>query len=309
MGEPRGLFSFNHHGFDPNARCLARKPEQASRPKWPRCTENRERHLSRLSLREVGATVSGEDTLMKRTIIVGASSGIGAELARQLAAKQHQLILLARSRDKIEALAAELREKYGPLAAEAVVHDVTHTDTTPALFVSLVEKLGTLDWLVYNSGVLYEPGPEDYGVHQDLEVIDVNLRGAIPWLDSAASYFSKKGSGTIVGVGSVAGDRGRRKMPAYHAAKAGFATFLESLWNRLSLKGVRVVTIKPGPIDTPMTDGRMAKAKLYPVDKAVKEMICGIERGCRVVYVPGKWRLIMFIVKLIPPFIFRHLPI
>ena len=137
--------------------------------------------------------------------------------------------------------------------------------------------------------------------------LDVNLRGAVAWLDPVADRFNRLGRGTIVGIGSVAGDRGRSGNPAYCTSKAGLHTYLESIRNRVARKGVRVVTVKPGFVDTAMTRGLDGLFWLISADRAAEIILGHARRGTTVAYVPARWRWVMLIIRSIPSFLFRRL--
>ena len=148
---------------------------------------------------------------------------------------------------------------------------------------------------------------DEYNFEKDRSIIETNLLGAFAWLNEAAMRFQNAAGGTIVGVSSIAGERGRRGMPAYMTSKAALSTYLESLRNRLSQHGVRVVTIKPGVIDTEMSKDSLNKMWLYSAEDTAREIIKAAHRGVTVKYVPWKWRLVSFVVHSLPSFIFRRL--
>jgi short-subunit dehydrogenase len=151
-----------------------------------------------------------------------------------------------------------------------------------------------------------EIGPEQFDAAIDRHIFEVNTIGAITWLDLAAERMLAQRSGTIVGIGSVAGDRGRRGNPAYCASKAALHTFLESLRNRLSQHGVSVVTVKPGPVDTPMTAGRDKLPLLIDAERAAREIVAALPSG-GTRYVPLAWAPIMTVVRSIPSVVFRRM--
>jgi decaprenylphospho-beta-D-erythro-pentofuranosid-2-ulose 2-reductase len=151
--------------------------------------------------------------------------------------------------------------------------------------------------------------PDEYSAATDAEIVAVNLVGAMAWLNEAAVRFAAAGGGTIVGISSVAGDRGRRGYPAYHASKAGLDAYLESLRNRLARRGVTVVTAKPGPVDTPMSRGLPRLPLLVDADVAARRILAVARRRARVAYVPPTWRPIMFVVRSVPGWLFEHLDI
>ncbi len=243
-------------------------------------------------------------------IVVGASSGIGAAVARQLAGVGCRVALVARRAGELDALARDIGAATGdPARALAFPHDVTHGDEVPALFQRICHELGGLDLLVYAAGVMPHVGADEYDLTKDRSIVEVNVVGAMAWCNQAAERFARAGAGTLVGISSVAGDRGRRGNPAYTASKAALDTYLEAVRNRVARLGVRVVTVKPGPVDTPMTKGMDRLPLLVSAEAAASELLAGAARGRRVVYVPAKWRPIMFVIRHIPSFVFRHLDI
>ena len=242
----------------------------------------------------------------KYALVIGASSGIGADLARRLAQDGYRTAFVARSKDRLEALAEEINGKT-PDRALVYPHDVTRYDEVPALFDRIVEELGGLSVIVYSSGVLNQVEEDEYNFEKDLPMAQVNYIGQIAWLNQAADFFARIKQGVIVGIASVAGDRGRRGQPVYNSSKGAQAIYLESLRNRLDTKGVRVITIKPGPVDTPMLQGMGKVPMMISSDAAARRIMRVIPYSRGTVYVPGRWRPIMWVIRSIPSFIFRKL--
>ena len=243
-----------------------------------------------------------------RAIIVGASSGIGEALARALAADGCRVALVARREEKLRQLAAELDTDSGEPKARYYVHDVTEFAGAAALFEIITHELGGLDLIIYATGIMPVVGPEEYDTAKDAATIAANFTGAVAWLNEAAKRFETAKTGTIVGISSVAGDRGRRGNPVYGATKAAFNAYLESLRNRLERKGAFVVTIKPGPVKTPMTEG-LRMPGMIEADQAAAEILLAAKDKVRVAYVPAKWKPIMAVIRAIPAPIFKYLPI
>jgi short-subunit dehydrogenase len=246
----------------------------------------------------------------RQAIVVGASSGIGAAIAHQLAAAGTRVALVARRPAELEAVARAIAEATGdPTRAVVFPHDVTAGGEVPELLQRICHAIGGLDLLVYAAGVMPRVGADEYDLEKDRAIIDVNVVGAMAWVNPVAERFARAGGGTIVGISSVAGDRGRRGNPAYLASKAALDTYLEAVRNRVARYGVRVVTVKPGPVDTPMTKGMDKLPLLVSPDAAATELLAGAARGAHTVYVPAKWRPIMFVIRHIPSFVFRRLDI
>ncbi|MBS1910395.1 MAG: SDR family NAD(P)-dependent oxidoreductase [Bacteroidetes bacterium] len=243
----------------------------------------------------------------KHAIVVGASSGIGEAIARRLVRAGCRVALIARRADRLEAICAQLNREAGSEVAIAVGHDVHVHEEIPWLFQNCALRLGGLDAIFYAPGVLPRIAPDEYDTATDVETIQVNLLGAIAWLNQAALRFEKTGRGTIVGIGSIAGDRGRRGNPVYCTSKAALATYLESLRNRLGRRGVKVVTAKPGFIDTEMTHGLTGMIWLISADRAAELILRAARRGRTTAYIPERWRLVGLVVRMIPSFLFRRL--
>ncbi len=246
------------------------------------------------------------DLSSRSAIIIGASSGVGAALARRLSREGYTLALVARRLDRLEALAAELNHAgcVGPFAYQ---HDVVNSAEVPALLDQIVSDLGRLDLLIYCAGVLFPNDPTAYDTAHDQLVLQVNLVGAAAWINPVAQRFQQQHAGHIVGIGSIAGDRGRRGMPAYTASKAGLHTYLEGMRNRLWHDGVRVTTIKLGQVDTDMLKNADRRRNPITPERAADLIWRAIEKRQQTVYVPWWWALIGLTVRHLPSFIFRRL--
>lgn len=231
-------------------------------------------------------------------IVVGASSGIGRELVRQLAASGTKVAAIARREERLAALVEEF-----PGLVIPVVHDVTDVEAVPALFQTVTRDLGGLDLFIYNSGAMPIVEANEFTWDKDRQMIDVNISGAVAWCNQAADRFIHTGHGCLVGIGSVAGDRGRHKQPVYNASKAFFHTYLEALRNR----GVCVSTIKPGPVDTEMTAPLNMKGMMSASTAATIILSKAHKNGEH--YLKLAHRIAFYIIKRIPSPIFRKLKI
>jgi len=247
-------------------------------------------------------------TPFHRAIIVGASSGIGEAIARQLAAEGTAVALVARRVDKLEGIAGDIRERGGQ--AHCLSNDVRESHTVASCFDEAVAALGGLDLLVYASGVMPSLEEHEYDFAKDQAMMETNVVGAMAWLNPAAALMEAQRSGTLMGISSIAGERGRRGNPAYCTSKAAFSTYLESLRNRLTRYGVSVVTIKPGFIQTPMTE-HLGDELLWLItaDEAARQILKVTRKGKLSAFIPARWGLVALIIRCIPSFIFRRLNI
>ena len=243
----------------------------------------------------------------RRGIIIGASDGLGAELARKLAQEGFSLALLARRKDKLESLCNEINTKEQ--LARSYVHDVSAYDDVPKLLARIVADLGGLDLVVFVAGVNYPPGGIDkFNFANDRKMIEVNLIGAMAWLHPIAEMFQSAKAGQIVGICSVAGDRGRVGNPGYNTSKAGLATYLEALRNRLTRHGVNVLTVKPGFLKTEMLKAAQG-ATPFAIEpsKAADDILKAMRKRKQLIYTASIWRWIMLAIQHTPSIIFRRL--
>jgi short-subunit dehydrogenase len=238
-------------------------------------------------------------------IIVGASSGVGAALATVLVQHGYQVALVSRRKERLSDLCTTLNQKRAQ--AFAYEHDVRDTAAVPALFQQITNRLGNLDLFVYNAGVMFPANPEVYDIEQDLQTMQVNILGAMAWLNPVAHRFERARTGQIVGIGSVAGDRGRRGSPAYNTSKAALHTYLESLRNRLSRFNVTVTTIKLGQVQTDMLKNADQIRGPITAQAAAQGIYRAIRMRQQEVYIPFKWALVSWVIRNIPSVIFRRL--
>jgi short-subunit dehydrogenase len=245
----------------------------------------------------------------EHALVVGASSGIGEALTRRLAVGGARVAMVARREDELRNIMEDINSAVGEDRSVAITHDVRVIEEIPELFQEIARVLGGLDLVIYAAGAMPAVAIDEFETAKDREMIDVNFLGAVAWLNPAADRFARLGRGTIVGIGSVAGDRGRAPNPVYCASKAGFHAFLEALRNRVARHGVKVVTIKPGFIDTAMTRGKEGLFWLISADRAAEIILQKAGRGAVTAYVPARWRLVMTIIRSIPSFIFTRLGI
>lgn len=240
----------------------------------------------------------------KHAIVVGGSSGMGEELVHRLADEGCRVAAVARREPELRRGAAQ---SANPDNILVYPHDVTCFDEVPGLFQQICRDLGGLDLIIYAAGIMPRITPEEYDMEKDRVAVEVNLLGAIAWVNLAAERFARAGAGAIVGLSSVAGDRGRGGYPVYGATKAALNTYLESIRNRAGRLGVSVVTVKLGPVETPMTKGMSGLPWMISSAEAADQILAGAARGANTVYVPWKWRPVMFIIRTIPSFLFKRL--
>lgn len=243
----------------------------------------------------------------RRAIIVGSARGLGAALARRLAREGYDLGLIDRNADLLNKICAEINGTSGRTQALPYVHDVTAYDQAPALFQKIMAELGGLDLFIYNAGILLPTTPTTYDFESDLQMMSVNSLGAQAWFNVVAPVFQSLHAGHIVGISSVAADRGRVANPGYNASKAALATYLEALRNRLTRHGVHVLTVKPGFMDTDMLKNSPRTFWVVSPERAAGDICKAIKNRRQTIYTLGRWGLVMWVIKHIPSVIFRRL--
>lgn len=233
----------------------------------------------------------------RRVFLTGASSGIGAALARRYAQEGAVIGLLGRRRDALEALAAEL-------SCTTWIHmaDVADPVAMHVAGVAFIEQFGVPDIVIASAGVSagtlteYE---EDARVFE--RIFQTNVLGMVHTFQPFIEPLRQAGAGTLVGIASVAGIRGLPGAGAYSASKAAARTYLESLRVEMHGSGVRVVTLSPGYIDTPMTRvNTYPMPFLMPADKAADRMASLIDRGRRHAVVPWQMGVVARVLGMLP---------
>jgi short-subunit dehydrogenase len=240
---------------------------------------------------------------MAQALILGAGSDMAVAIARRLAERKYDLILAGRDQALLSDLKADLQIRYG-VAVTNTAFDALDYATHKAFY----EKTGHPDLTICAFGVL---GDQDKGMTDWAEaerILATNYTGAVSILNVVAADYMTRGTGTIVGISSVAGDRGRGSNYLYGSAKAGFSAYLSGLRNRAVKKGVTVITVKPGFAATRMT----AHLNLPPALTASPEQVAaavikGIDKQKNTVYVKGLWKWMMLIIRLIPENVFKKM--
>lgn len=245
-------------------------------------------------------------TTMQKLLIIGATSAIAEATARRFALRGYRLHLLGRNGERLASLADDLRVR-GASAASHAFFDANDLDSHPAVLDAAIAELGGLDMVLIAHGTLGDQKACEQSVELTMQELKTNALSVIGLLTTLANHFEAQGHGSIAVIGSVAGDRGRQSNYVYGTAKGALALFLQGMRNRLSKRGVQVLTIKPGFVDTPMT-ASFPKGPLWATpDKVAEDIEKAIDKRRDVLYTPGFWRLIMMIIKSVPEAIFKRL--
>lgn len=243
---------------------------------------------------------------MQNVLIVGATSAMAIATARQLATRGTSFYLLARDEQQLGVLAQDL-EVRGAARVATAAFDAENFQAHAASIAQAFEFLGSVDLALVCHGSLPDQDACAADFSIALREIHVNGTSALSVMTHIANHMEKQSKGCIAAITSVAGDRGRQSNYVYGAAKSMVSTFLQGLRNRLYSKGVHVIDIRPGFVDTPMT-AELDKNFLWAQpDRIATDILNAVERKRHTVYTPWIWRYIMLLIRLIPEPVFRRL--
>jgi len=246
---------------------------------------------------------------MKRIAIFGATSAIAQAVARLYAQEGAHFFLAARNEQRLQAVAQDLRVR-GASDVVIAAADLVNVNDHAALLERARSALESIDVVLVAYGVLGDHARSIRDATLAVQEASVNYLSPLSLLTHVANLLETQGHGTIAVIGSVAGDRGRRSNYVYGSAKAGLATLASGLRHRFATQAIRVVLIKPGFVDTPMTAGLAKGGPLWATpERVARDIRRGIERGSTVVYTPWFWRWIMAIIRALPDAIFKRLSI
>ena len=249
-------------------------------------------------------------TKLKRIVIVGATSAIAAHCARLwLQQEAVDLVLVGRHAPRLDHVANDLRVRSPQSAVQVIEADLLDCEAIQRVVTDIAAS-ARIDIVLIAHGAL--PDQAECQINQAAchEAIAINGTSPVLWAEAFASDFERSGHGTLVLIGSVAGDRGRQSNYVYGAAKGMLARYAEGLQHRFAGTRVKVVLIKPGPTDTPMTAHlKNQGAKLASVESVARHIVSAAASGKPLVYTPRKWWLIMRIIQHLPRRVFSRLKI
>lgn len=244
-----------------------------------------------------------------KIVLLGATKGMGRALARRFAERGDALFLLGRDETGLAAAVVDIQARRASQPG-TIAHgycDLALPDGFAAALDGAIAALGGLDTVVVTAGV--------FGTQEQLEadpvfrrrLLEVDFVRTIEFCEAARERLLARGGGTLCVFGSVAGDRGRKPVVLYGAAKAGLAAYLEGLDHRFHSQGLRVVTVKPGFVRTGMTAGLPEPPFAGEADEVAARVVRAIDQGWPVVYAPPIWALVMLAVRNLPRTLMRRL--
>lgn len=244
-----------------------------------------------------------------RIIFLGATSSIAMATARIYAAEGASIVLVGRDRGRLEQTSADLSNR-GAGRVEIATCDLAIPHDAAGQLRAFADQIGGVDHIILTYGILGEQYEAERDAEIAEEILRVNFNSAVAWCLASADLLERQARGTLVVIGSVAGDRGRRANYVYGAAKSGLAVLVQGIAHRFANKGPRAVLVKPGPTITPMTEGMNRNGLLWARPEQIAAVIhASALRGGPIAYAPGFWRYIMLIIRNIPSRIFNRMEI
>lgn len=244
----------------------------------------------------------------QRILVFGATSAICHELLKLYAVQQGHFFLVARNEGKLSAVADDLAVRGGRMAGSAS-YDFNDWEKHQGVVDQASSCLGNIDVVIVAHGSLPDQAECEDSSAAVKACMDDNFTSAALIVQCCARLLAQQGQGTLAVLSSVAGDRGRKSNYVYGAAKAGIDALLQGLRGRFSDTGVNIVNIKPGMVVSPMT-ADMEHGMLWATPEAIAPRIhSAISGGRAIYYVPGYWRIIMFIIRALPTRLLARLPI
>jgi NAD(P)-dependent dehydrogenase (short-subunit alcohol dehydrogenase family) len=234
---------------------------------------------------------------------------MGRALARRLAARGDRLFLLGRDVDDLSRSARDLEARAdGPSGGVGVAHcDLERPETFPVALAAAAAALDGLDTVVVTGGMFASQEALEEDAELARRLLTVDFANTVAFCEEARRMLLARGGGTLCVFSSVAGERGRKPVILYGAAKAGLTHYLEGLDHKFRARGLRTICVKPGFVRTGMTEG-LRPPPFAGEPAAVAVQVCrAIDRGSPVVYVPGIWGLIMLVIRWLPRFVMRRI--
>ncbi len=243
---------------------------------------------------------------MKKVLVLGATSAIARSIAAELACRGYSLLLAGRSEAELEHLASDLEIRHQVDVSVALI-DAEDAASHGEFVTGVAQLLGEIDGVVYAIGLLGDQPLDSIDGPAARHLIEVNLSSAVSLLAPLSNLLAEQGKGFILGLSSVAGDRGKQSNYAYCAAKAGLSVYLDGLRNRLESRGVRVYTLKLGFVDTAMTYGMKGLPMLASPQQIGRQAVRLLDSPSGTYYLPWFWRWLMLLIRMIPERIFKRM--
>jgi len=241
-----------------------------------------------------------------KVILMGATKGIGRAVARRLASRGASMSLLGRDMAELERSARDLKARGAAGRVVTALCDMADPDTFDAVLASADADLDGFDTVVVTAAAFATQERLEAEPALLRRLLDTNFTNTILFCEAARKRLLSRGGGTLCVVSSVAGERGRKPVVLYGASKAGLSAYLEGLDHKFRSQGLVTVCVKPGFVTTSMTEGLPAPPFAGTPEAVAARIVRAIDRGTPVVYAPGIWALVMFVIRLLPRIVMRR---
>jgi decaprenylphospho-beta-D-erythro-pentofuranosid-2-ulose 2-reductase len=242
-----------------------------------------------------------------KVAFLGATRGMGRALARLMARRGDQLFLLGRTGADLDKSARDLETLFGGTTVATAACDLERPETFAPALEAAELGLGRLDAVVVTAGVFATQEALEEDTERARHLLLVDFTNTVAFCEHARKRLLAKGGGTLCVFSSVAGERGRKPVILYGAAKAGLTRYLEGLDHKFRANGLRTVCVKPGFVKTSMTDGLTPPPFAGEPDDVAATVLRAIDRGTPVVYAPAMWGLVMLVIRNLPRFVMRKI--
>lgn len=242
-----------------------------------------------------------------KMVLLGATSGMGRAIARQAAARGDQVFLLGFDRDDLERSARDLEARTGAGPVGTAWCDLSQPESFAPALDAADEALGGFEAVVVTAAVFWTQDVLEQDLERAQAVVTIDFANTVVLCEHVRKRLLARGGGTLCVFSSVAGDRGRKPVAIYGAAKAGLSHYLESLDHKYRADGLRTVCVKPGFVKTAMTDGLSPPPFAGEPEQVATQVLRAIDAGTPLVYAPAPWRLVMLIIRHLPRFVMRKI--
>lgn len=243
-----------------------------------------------------------------KAVLLGGTTGIGRSIARQLAERGESLFLLGLDDDDLARSAADLTARHPSRAAVGhAVCDLERPDGFAAALDAADAALGGFDAVVVTAAMFATQDALEADIELTRRLVTVNFANTVVFCEHARKRLLARGGGHLVVFSSVAGDRGRKPVAIYGSTKGGLSVYLEAMDHKFHAQGLRVLCVKPGFVKTGMTAGLKPPPFAGEPDQVASDVVRAMDAGKPMLYTPGMWALVMFVIRALPRFVMRKI--
>jgi decaprenylphospho-beta-D-erythro-pentofuranosid-2-ulose 2-reductase len=243
-----------------------------------------------------------------KAVVLGGTSGMGRAIAQRLAARGDSVFLLGNEDDELRRSAADLSARHPAMVSMSYAHcDLEAPETFAPALDAADAALGGFDAVVVTAAMFATQEALEADIELARRLLTVNYANTVVFCEHVRKRLLARGGGKLTVFSSVAGDRGRKPVVIYGSSKAGISVYLEGLDHKFHAAGLAVLCVKPGFVKTSMTAGLKPPPFAGEPEQVARDVVRAMDRGRAVLYTPGMWALVMFVIRLLPRFIMRKL--